>query len=131
MSNCPGSTAERTFWPIAFSLTLAVKDLRDAWNEKYKEYLKIDVPNDNQGILQDIHWSHGSFGYFPTYSLGSFYAAQFFNQAKVENPNLLNDIKDGNNKNLLKWLREKIHENGKKTDGHVSCALGKQINNDE
>ena len=100
---------------------ISVKDLPSIWNHKYKEYLNITVPSDSLGVLQDIHWSHGSFGYFPTYTIGSFYAAQFFNQAKVENPNLLNNIKDGNNKNLLKWLREKIHENGKRYDAHVLC----------
>ena len=62
--------------------TIEVKDLSSYWNSKYKEYLGIDVPDDTKGVLQDIHWSHGSFGYFPTYSLGSFYAAQFYAQAK-------------------------------------------------
>ena len=62
--------------------SIKVKDLPQIWNTKYKEYLNIDVPSDSQGVLQDIHWSHGSFGYFPTYSLGSFYATQFYNQAK-------------------------------------------------
>ena len=81
----------------------------------------VYAQTNNLGVLQDIHWSHGSFGYFPTYTIGSFYAAQFFNQAKIENPNLLNDIKEGNNKNLLKWLRENIHENGKRYDAHVLC----------
>ena len=57
--------------------SIEVNDLPSYWNAKYKEYLGIDVPDDAKGVLQDIHWSHGSFGYFPTYSLGSFYAAQF------------------------------------------------------
>ena len=63
------------------------KDDVSRW--KYHEYLGVEVPSDALGVLQDIHWSHGSFGYFPTYTIGSFYAAQFFNQAKIENPNLL------------------------------------------
>jgi Zn-dependent M32 family carboxypeptidase len=62
----------------------------------YKKYLGIDVPNNKMGILQDVHWSHGSFGYFPTYSLGSFYAAQFFETAKTQIPNLENHIASGN-----------------------------------
>ncbi|HEY0030132.1 MAG TPA: carboxypeptidase M32, partial [Bacteroidia bacterium] len=57
--------------------SIEVKDLPAYWHAKYKEYLGIEVPDDARGVLQDIHWSHGSFGYFPTYSLGSFYAAQF------------------------------------------------------
>ena len=85
-----------------------VNDLPEIWNLKYHEYLGVEVPSDALGVLQDIHLSHGSFGYFPTYTIGSFYAAQFFNQAKIENPNLLKEIEDGNNKNLLNWLRENI-----------------------
>ena len=64
--------------------SLNVDDLPNTWNRLYKEYLNIDVPSDSQGVLQDIHWSHGSFGYFPTYTLGSFYAAQFFDIASKE-----------------------------------------------
>ncbi len=92
---------------------IEVEDLPKIWNKKYKEYLGIDVPSDSFGVLQDIHWSHGSFGYFPTYSIGSFYAAQFFNQAKKEINQLEHKIEIGNLKPLLEWLREKIHIHGK------------------
>lgn len=92
---------------------LKTKDLPEYWNAKYKEYLGIDVPDDARGVLQDIHWSHGSFGYFPTYSLGSFYAAQFFGQAGKEIPGLEADIEKGELKPLLNWLREKVHRHGK------------------
>lgn len=61
---------------------ISVSELPKVWNAKYKEYLDIDVTSDSEGVLQDIHWSHGSFGYFPTYSLGSFYAAQFYAKAR-------------------------------------------------
>ncbi len=71
-----------------FENKLEVENIPAFWNERYKNYLGIDVPNDAEGCLQDVHWSHGSFGYFPTYSLGSFYAAQFFAKAKGEIPNL-------------------------------------------
>lgn len=54
------------------------------WREKYRDYLGIEVPDDRTGCLQDVHWSHGSFGYFPTYSLGSLYAAQFFGAAEKQ-----------------------------------------------
>ena len=63
---------------------LKTSDIPSCWNEQYKKYLGIDVPDDQRGCLQDVHWSHGSFGYFPTYSLGSFYAAQFFATALAE-----------------------------------------------
>ena len=59
---------------------IKVDDLPLKWSQLYKKYLDIEVPSDSQGVLQDIHWSHGSFGYFPTYTIGSFYAAQFYNQ---------------------------------------------------
>jgi carboxypeptidase Taq len=109
---------------------IMAKDLPDIWNLKYHEYLGVEVPSDALGVLQDIHWSHGSFGYFPTYTIGSFYAAQFFNQAKIENPNLLKEIEDGNNKNLLNWLRKNIHNNGKSLDAHQLCEKisGEKLN---
>ncbi len=96
-----------------FEGAIKVADLPEYWNKKYKEYLGIDVPSNTKGVLQDIHWSHGSFGYFPTYSIGSFYAAQFFDQAKKENPSLINEIENGEMQNLLKWLRAKIHVHGR------------------
>ncbi|MGZ4048995.1 MAG: carboxypeptidase M32 [Bacteroidia bacterium] len=110
--------------------TIEVKDLPAYWNAKYKEYLGIDVPNDTQGVLQDIHWSHGSFGYFPTYSLGSFYAAQFYAQAKKEIKNLEKEIQKGNTKPLLGWLREKIHKYGKYYSAEELCIniTGEKLN---
>jgi carboxypeptidase Taq len=92
---------------------IEVDDLERVWNEKYKEYLGIEVKDAKNGILQDIHWSHGSIGYFPTYSLGSFYAAQFFAKAKQEIPGLEDQIANGDNSNLLTWLRQNIHEDGR------------------
>jgi carboxypeptidase Taq len=92
---------------------IEVKDLPALWNAKYKEYLGLDVPSDTQGVLQDIHWSHGSFGYFPTYSLGSFYAAQFYAKAIEELPGLEAHIEKGNMQPLLTWLRDKVHRHGK------------------
>ena len=58
--------------------SLTTTELPQYWNEQYKNWMDVTVPDDKQGCLQDVHWSHGSFGYFPTYSLGSFYAAQFY-----------------------------------------------------
>lgn len=110
--------------------TIEVEELPSIWNKKYKDYLNIDVPNDTQGILQDIHWSHGSFGYFPTYSLGSFYAAQFFNQAKKEIKNLESEIENGNLKSLLDWLRKNIHIHGKHYTAEQLCIklTGEKLN---
>jgi len=96
-----------------FEDKLRVDELPEYWNAKYKEYLGIDVPDFAHGILQDVHWSHGSFGYFPTYSLGSFYAAQFFEQAKKEIKGLPEKIEAGDFSELLVWLRKNIHSHGK------------------
>jgi len=110
--------------------SIEVNDLPSYWNQKYKEYLGIDVPSDTKGVLQDIHWSHGSFGYFPTYSLGSFYAAQFFAQAKKEIKNLDSEIEQGNMKPLLNWLREKVHQYGKFYTAEELCIhiTGEKLN---
>ncbi|HSH68007.1 MAG TPA: carboxypeptidase M32 [Bacteroidia bacterium] len=110
--------------------SIHVGELPAIWNKKYKDYLGLDVPNDSLGILQDIHWSHGSFGYFPTYSLGSFYAAQFFAQAQKEIPHLGSQIEGGNLKPLLDWLREKIHKHGKYYTAEELCVhlTGEKLN---
>lgn len=110
--------------------SIEVKDLPATWNKKYKEYLGIDVPSDSKGVLQDIHWSHGSFGYFPTYSLGSFYAAQFFAKAKQEIAGLEQEIEKGNLAPLLKWLREKVHKYGKYYSAEDLCIniTGEKLN---
>lgn len=109
---------------------IEVKDLPSIWNAKYKEYLNIDVPSDTKGVLQDIHWSHGSFGYFPTYSLGSFYAAQFFHKASQEIPDLENQIEKGNFSELLTWLRTNIHQHGRIYSANELCEkiTGEKLN---
>ena len=109
---------------------LKVNNLDDVWNAKYKEYLGVKVPDDKQGILQDIHWSHGSIGYFPTYSLGSFYAAQFYQQAEKDIPNLSQLIENGNNQPLLKWLRKNIHQHGRFYNAEQLCKkiTGEKLN---
>ena len=92
--------------------TYKVDGLDKIWNEKIKEYLGLDVPSAREGILQDIHWSHGSIGYFPTYSLGSFYAAQFFHFASLAIPGLDKQIENKEFSHLLQWLHENIHQFG-------------------
>jgi carboxypeptidase Taq len=100
---------------------IRTSDLPEFWNEKYKSYLDIDVPSDDKGVLQDVHWSHGSFGYFPTYSLGSFYASQFFHTAQMEIPSLMHQIKNGNTMPLLLWLRTNIHKHGRTVLSNELC----------
>lgn len=101
--------------------SIAPTDLRDVWNELYNKYLGISPPDDKQGVLQDIHWAHGSFGYFPTYSLGSFYAAQYYEQAKSVLPKLEEQLATGNYKELLIWLRDNIHQYGRKYRSEELC----------
>jgi len=115
---------------LLISGKVQVKELPELWNSQYKKYLRIDVPNDAQGVLQDVHWSHGSFGYFPTYSLGSFYAAQFFRQAKIEIAGLDEMLASGEYKPLLDWLRTNIHVHGKTYRAHELCkkVTGEEIN---
>lgn len=110
--------------------SLAVKELPHYWNDKYKNYLGVTVPTDEQGVLQDIHWSHGSFGYFPTYSIGSFYAAQFYAQAKKEIQHLELEVEKGNMLLLLNWLRAKIHIHGKYYTAEELCIsiTGEKLN---
>lgn len=100
---------------------LAVEDLKDAWNQKYRDYLGLETPDDKNGILQDIHWSHGTIGYFPTYSLGSFYAAQFFRQAQKEISGLEESLEKKDFRPLLQWLREKIHRHGRLYQSNELC----------
>lgn len=93
---------------------LAPADVPAAWNERMEKYLGVKVPDDSQGALQDVHWSHGSIGYFPTYTLGNLCAAQFFEQAKQEIPGLEAGFARGDFAPLLGWLREKIHRHGRR-----------------
>jgi carboxypeptidase Taq len=92
---------------------LATKDLPGAWNEKYQAYLGIAPPSDAQGVMQDIHWSAGLIGYFPTYSLGNLYGAQLFAQADSDLGGLNAQFAAGEFKPLREWLREKVHRHGK------------------
>jgi len=91
---------------------ITVDTVKDLWNRKYVEYLGIEPKNDSEGILQDMHWSDGSFGYFPSYALGNLYGAQIFNKLKEDNPNVLNDLKSGNFDFINNWLKEKVHKHG-------------------
>jgi carboxypeptidase Taq len=113
-----------------FEGSLSVNDLPDYWNKKYKDYLGIDVPDDASGVLQDVHWSHGSFGYFPTYSLGSFYAAQFYAAAEKQIPDLQSQISNGEFMQLRNWLKDSIHHHGMKYKAQDLCerVTGESLN---
>ncbi len=93
------------------------------WNELYEHYLGVTPADDKTGALQDVHWSHGSFGYFPTYTLGSFYAAQFYAQAVAEVSGLEEQMAKGDFSLLLDWLREEVHMHGRKYNSERLCEL--------
>ncbi|MEJ2248357.1 MAG: carboxypeptidase M32 [Candidatus Lokiarchaeota archaeon] len=90
-----------------------VSDLPDLWNKKFDDLLGITPPTDTVGVLQDIHWSMGSIGYFPTYFLGTLYAAQFYNYILDKIPDLPNQYEKGEFSNLLSFLRQNIHQYGR------------------
>lgn len=91
---------------------LDAKDVPHEWNRRYKEYLGTDVPDDARGCMQDIHWSGGSFGYFPTYTLGNLYAAQLFEQASADISDLEGAFERGDFAPLKSWLNENLHRHG-------------------
>ncbi len=93
---------------------LSVADLPDAWRQKYREKLGVEVTDDRTGCLQDIHWSEGAFGYFPSYTMGNLYAAAFFEAAEQSIPDLSDAIARGDFEPLRSWLRERIHSQGKR-----------------
>lgn len=98
--------------------TVAAKDVPGVWNEKFRKYLGLTPPSDREGCLQDIHWSMGAIGYFATYTLGNLYAAQFFEQARKDIPELDDHIRKNDHKPLLAWLRKNIHQHGQRYRAH-------------
>jgi len=92
---------------------LTTSDIPGFWNEAYAKDLGVIVPDDKNGCLQDVHWSHGSFGYFATYSLGSFYASQFYTTATHEIPLLEENLRQRQTFSLLQWLRNQVHSHGR------------------
>jgi carboxypeptidase Taq len=107
---------------------ISVKDIPALWTEKYSSYLGIKPKNDAEGCLQDIHWAHGSFGYFPTYTIGNIISAQLYQKALRENPQLPDDFSHGVFSGLLQWLRVNVHSHGRK---FTSKELVKKITGEE
>ncbi len=93
---------------------LEVTDLPAAWNERMENYLGVVPPSDADGVLQDVHWSGGILGYFPTYALGNLVSNQFWEKINQDIPDLPGQIQKGNFAELLAWLRENVHQHGAK-----------------
>ncbi len=99
-----------------FDGTIAVEKLPQIWNDKMKEYLGIRPPTDTLGVLQDVHWSGGAFGYFPSYTLGAMLACQFYNALLKQVPETETAIAEGRFQVVKKWLNENIHSQGRLLD---------------
>jgi carboxypeptidase Taq len=93
---------------------LSTADLPEAWNARFKEYFGLDVPEDRLGVLQDVHWASGSFGYFPTYALGNVVGLQLWERVRAELPDLDEQFARGEFAPLHEWLREHVYRHGRK-----------------
>ncbi len=112
--------------------SLSVADLPAAWNAKMKEYLGITPANDAEGVLQDVHWSSGLFGYFPTYALGNLVSAQLWETLRKDLTDLDSQIEKGKFTDLLDWLHKHVHQYGAKYEPQelVLKVTGSKINPD-
>lgn len=110
--------------------SLEIKDLPEAWNAKYEEYLGIRPPNDAQGCLQDVHWSMGSIGYFPTYSMGNILSYQIWNALEKDVKNPFDLIANGEFEPILGWLQQNIYSKGRKYTPKdlIKNATGEEMN---
>lgn len=108
---------------------IEVKDLPSIWNDKMEEYLGIRPKNDSEGILQDVHWAAGLFGYFPTYALGNLYSAQIYDSIKKEIPDFHDLIAKGSFDKTLDYLKENIYRHGKllKPNEIIKNVSGKEL----
>jgi carboxypeptidase Taq len=105
-----------------------IAELPEAWNAKMQGYLGVIPPNAALGVLQDVHWSGGMLGYFPTYSLGNLISVQFFDKAKADIPSLPDQIAAGKFDQLLSWLRENVHRHGRK---YTPAEMVKRVTGNE
>jgi carboxypeptidase Taq len=112
-----------------FNEDIDIMELPGIWNDLYKEYLGVTPKSDNEGILQDVHWAGGAFGYFPSYALGSAYAAQF-EMALRKTVDVDRDLKDMDMRNINGWLKDNIHKFGssKKPDRILIDSTGEEFN---
>ncbi len=108
--------------------SLETGDIPELWKEKYRQYLGITPPDDAHGPLQDIHWAHGAFGYFPTYTIGNLLSAQLYNKALEDYPSIPSEIEQGNMRTLLAWLRDRVHRHGSR---YTFAELVKEITGGE
>lgn len=109
---------------------IEAKDLPAVWNQKMQDYLGVTPSTDTEGVLQDVHWSFGGIGYFPSYSLGNLYAAQILRTIEKEIPEFYNHIENGRYDVIQDWLKENIHQYGKLYTPNelIEKVTGEQLN---
>lgn len=110
---------------------LKVSDINTRWNQDMKAFLNVNVPSDDKGALQDVHWSAGAIGYFPTYLIGAICAAQLFHYCQLDIPNIQDLIRNGEFKEIQQWLTKKVHSHGKRynsLDDLLINQLGEELN---
>ncbi|UCC19995.1 MAG: carboxypeptidase M32, partial [Promethearchaeota archaeon] len=111
---------------------IQVGELPEIWNSRFEELLGIIPPDDKEGVLQDIHWGMGAIGYFSTYFLGTLYAAQMYNVALNKMPYLPEDYKKGEFSNILKFVKENVHQHGAvyRANDLIKRVTGEDLNPD-
>jgi carboxypeptidase Taq len=92
-----------------FNGNLGIDELPQVWNNKYRDYLGVEIENDSEGVMQDTHWAGGSFGYFPSYALGNIYDGVWLTKLKKDIPNWKQEIVKGSFKNVKEWLTENVY----------------------
>ena len=95
-----------------FANKITVAELPQIWNQSYKEYLGVDIENDSEGVMQDIHWASGAFGYFPSYALGNIHSGQILATMEKDLPDWKTQISSGNFQNIKQWLAKNVHNHG-------------------
>ncbi len=110
--------------------SITVKELPRLWNEKMKELFGVAPKDDKEGVLQDVHWSGGAIGYFPTYTLGTIYAAQLYNTMKKQHPTIEQEIARGNYTIIRTWLKDNVHNYGSlyEAEDIIKKACGEGLN---
>jgi carboxypeptidase Taq len=109
---------------------IAVKELPEIWNQKYKDYLGINIENDSEGVMQDTHWASGLYGYFPSYALGNIYSGQILATMEKDISNWRKQIEKGNFSLVRNWLIKNVHSNGNLYDPPelIRKITGKELN---
>lgn len=110
--------------------SISISELPQVWNQKMDDMLGVTPSNDVEGVLQDMHWSGGAIGYFPTYAIGSIYSSQLFNTLTCEKAKIYEDIEKAEFSDILSWLREKVHVHGRKymADDIIKKVCGEGLN---